>query len=91
MRIQVGALGVAGGVLWGATVFLVGLASLIWPGYGADFLRLVASIYPGYHAGPGFGQVVVGAMYAVVDGFVGGLLLGWLYNVFAGRAAGRPA
>jgi hypothetical protein len=58
-------------VVWGAVVFLVGVAHLLWPGYGGAFLDLIASIYPGYHVG-GFATVIVGTLYAALDGGVGG-------------------
>jgi len=79
MRLNLKALAIALGIGWGAGVFVVGLAHLLWPPYGASFLDLVASIYPGYHVG-GFGSVIIGTLYAVVDGAVGGIALGWIYN-----------
>jgi ABC-type phosphate transport system permease subunit len=71
-------------ILWGLGVFLVGLANLTWSGYAAAFLNLLASIYPGYHAAGSFGDLIVGTLYAVLDGAVGGLIFGWLYN-YLGR------
>jgi hypothetical protein len=50
MKINVKALTLTGGILWGAAVFLAGIANLIWPGYAATFLEVMASIYPGYEA-----------------------------------------
>jgi hypothetical protein len=65
-------------------MFLTGIANLIWPSYGQEFLRLMASVYPGYHATPSFGQVIVGTLYGLVDGAVGGAIFAWLYNWCAG-------
>lgn len=79
MRLNLKALAITLGVGWGTGVFVVGLAHLLWPTYGASFLDLVASIYPGYHVG-GFGSVIIGTLYAAVDGAVGGFVLGWIYN-----------
>jgi hypothetical protein len=31
------------------------------------------------------GSVVVGAIYALVDGLIGGAILGWLYNLIVGE------
>jgi hypothetical protein len=59
------------------------MLNLVWPSYGREFLQLVASIYPGYHATPSFGQVIVGTLYALVDGAVGGAIFAWLYNRLA--------
>lgn len=72
-------------ILWGACLFIVGVANMIWPDYGRDFLQLTASIYPGYHPGNGVGSVIVGTLYALVDGCVGGAVFGWLYNLVAGE------
>ena len=34
-----------------------GITDLIWPFYAVDFLEILESIYPGYHAAQGFGSV----------------------------------
>jgi hypothetical protein len=45
---------------------------------------MIDSIYPGYQYGSwGFGGVIVGTLYAAVDGFVMGIIFAWLYNLFA--------
>jgi hypothetical protein len=68
------------GILWGASVFFVGVANLFWSGYGMDFLHLLSSLYPGYEAGRNFTQVVIATLYALVDGVVGGAVFAWIYN-----------
>jgi hypothetical protein len=90
MRFNLKALAVALGIGWGAGVFFVGVAHLLWPGYGGPFLDLMASIYPGYHIG-GFGQVIIGTLYAVLDGAVCGAIIGWLYNAASGAGAPRAS
>ena len=91
MKLSIRALVFAAAVLWGATVLVVGLANVLWPPYGQAFLTMLDSIYPGYHATGSAGSVAVGTMYAAVDGAIGGLLFGWLYNFCAGccRSAGQ--
>ncbi|MFQ5845021.1 MAG: hypothetical protein ACE5JG_08540 [Planctomycetota bacterium] len=88
MRLSVKGMAVAAALVWGGlAMFLTGVANLAW-GYGEHFLKLMASVYPGYD-GPGdFGQVVVGALYGALDGAIAGGLFAWLYNLFAAR---RPA
>ena len=86
MRLSVRALALSFGVLWGAAVFLVGIGHLIWPGYGTAMLELAASVYPGYSVG-GFGSVIVGTLYALVDGAIAGAVLAWLYNALLGAGA----
>jgi hypothetical protein len=87
MKLNLKALVVSLAVLWGGCVFLAGLANLLWSGYAAAFLKLLASIYPGYHASATFGDLVVGTLYAVLDGAAGGLIFGCLYNYLAGELA----
>ena len=85
MKLNLKALVLAVGILWALVVLLVGAANLIWPGYGVAFLQLMASIYPGYHATSSIGDVIVGTLYALVDGAIVGLVFGLLYNWFAGK------
>ena len=87
MKVNIKALGFTAALLWGGIVFLVGLGNLGISGYGTSFLNVVASIYPGYHGTPLFFDVIVGTLYALVVGFIGGLVAGWLYNLFVGRMA----
>ena len=85
MMLNVKALGIASGLLWGACILVIGLANLAWPGYGLAFLDLAASIYPGYEVG-GFGSVIWGTLYGLVDGAIAGIIVAWLYNKFAGSS-----
>ena len=82
MRLNIRALGFGFGIVWGGAILFVGIANLIWPDYGVACLQLAASIYPGYDATGSVGQVIVGTLYGLLDGFVGGLIFGWLYNYF---------
>jgi len=83
MKLDVKAFAITAGLLWAAAVFLVGIGNLVVPGYGGAFLELIASIYPGYVALPSFGRVIVGTLYALVDGAIAGLAFAWLYNRLA--------
>jgi hypothetical protein len=81
MKLNVKAVAFASAVLWGVlAMFLTGMANLIWPTYGQNFLQLMASVYPGYNAAPSLLQVMVGALYGIADGAIGGALFAWLYN-----------
>ena len=87
MRLNITAMAIAFGLLWGACVLTVAAANVIWPSYGQALLQLCASIYPGYRPGTGIGSVVTGTIYALVDGAIGGAIFAWLYNLFAARNA----
>jgi hypothetical protein len=51
------------------------------------FLQVVASIYPGYDATRSIGVVIVGTLYALVDGAIFGLILGGLYNLLVSKGS----
>ena len=82
MKINVKALAVASAILWGAAMLGMGLANLIWSGYGQQFLQTVASVYVGYHATRSIAEVIVGTLYGAVDGLIAGAVFAWLYNQF---------
>ncbi len=85
MKLNVKALAITGALIWGIlAMLLTGIANLIWPSYGREFLQVMASVYPGYHATRSFAQVIVGTLYGLVDGAVCGAVVAWLYNCFAG-------
>ena len=83
MKLNIKALAIAAGLLWGGAILMVALGNLISPDYGVAFLSLVASVYPGYTPSTGVGSVVIGTVYGFVDGAIGGLIFGWLYNALA--------
>jgi hypothetical protein len=83
MKFNVIRFGCAVASIWGLVVFLVGLANLLWPTYGVEFLKIIDSIYPGYHFGEwGLGGVIVGTLYAIVDAWVIGVIFALIYNKF---------
>jgi hypothetical protein len=84
MRFCVKSLGLTVAILWAAAFFLTGVAQQIWPAYGVGFLEMMGSFYPGYTLG-GFGSVIVGTLYALVDGFICGAIFAWLYNTLAAK------
>lgn len=49
-------------------MLFVGLIHIADPSYGADFLRIMSSVYPGADTAPTLGPVLLGALYGFVDG-----------------------
>ncbi|MFZ3210421.1 MAG: bacteriophage holin [Terriglobales bacterium] len=86
MKVNTKALALACAILWGAAMLVMTLANLLWGSYGQDFLQLMASVYPGYHASRSIGEVIVGTLYGVTDGLIGGAVFAWLYNSFVKAA-----
>ena len=88
MKLNVKAAAIALALVWGIlAMFLTGLLNLIWSGYGRGFLDVMASVYPGYSATGGFGNLIVGTIYGLADGAIAGAVYAWLYN----RLAHAPA
>jgi hypothetical protein len=80
MKLNVKGVALTFGLLWGGAMLVVGVVNMISSGYGQLFLATMASLYPGYYVSGSFGDVVVGALYGLVDGAIGGAVLAWLYN-----------
>ncbi len=75
----------ASAILWGACMLAVGLVNLAFPPYGADFLRMMSSIYPGFHDSRTISEVLLGAAYGVIDGAILGYFFGLLYRWVSGQ------
>lgn len=76
----------ASAILWGACMLVVGLVNLTFPSYGGDFLRMMSSIYPGFHDSRTIVEVLLGTVYGVIDGAVAGYVFGLLYRWISGRS-----
>jgi len=74
-------------ILWGGCLLFVGLVNLAAPSYGVDFLRMMSSVYPGFHTTHTLGEVILGTIYGFVDGAIAGCLFAWLYNWIKGAGA----
>jgi hypothetical protein len=77
------ALGLAFGVAWGVLALFTGLAAWLF-GWGTAFVELIASLYIGY--APTLAGSVIGALWALADGFIAGVVIAWLYNKCSGAS-----
>lgn len=84
MKLNLKAVALTSAILWGGGVLLTSLANIAWLGYGQAFLDVLASVYPGYYATASLSQAFIATFWSVVDGLLGGLVFGWLYNCLAG-------
>jgi hypothetical protein len=92
MKLNVTAAAITLALVWGVlAMFLTGVANLVWPPYGQELLQAMASVYPGYKATASFGQVIIGALYGMLDALVAGAILAWVYNFFVARLGGAKA
>lgn len=85
MKLNLKAFMLTAGIFWALAIFLTGIANLLSAGYGSMFLQVIASVYPGYQASGSFWDLIVGTLYALVDGAFSGLIFAWLYNFLLGR------
>lgn len=86
MKLDTRALAATCSLLWGGAVLGVGIANQVKPEYGGGFLRIIASIYPGFHPDHGRGQLALGTTYALLDGALCGAAFGWTYNRLVPRS-----
>ena len=91
MRLNLRALTLAAAVIGGLAILFTGIANMLGSGYGAGFLGLLSTLYPGYEASGTLVDLLVGTLYALADGAVVGLLFGFLYNRFLGQGSVEKA
>lgn len=82
MKLNTKALALSCGIFW-AVMFLFVAVLNAFTGYGSAFIKVVHSIYPGYHGDTTPVQIAMGTAYAFVDGIIGGAIFSWIYNKLA--------
>lgn len=79
-KLSIFGFGLAIGIIWGIGMLLIGL--LGWSAdYGLAFINAIGSIYIGFEATL-LGSII-GGIWGLIDGFVCGVLVAWLYNCFS--------
>ncbi|PIR20221.1 MAG: hypothetical protein COV45_07745 [Deltaproteobacteria bacterium CG11_big_fil_rev_8_21_14_0_20_47_16] len=79
MKLNVRALALALGMVWGIGVFSLGIMAMF--NWGADAVGALSSVYIGYS--PTIVGSLIGLVWAFIDGSVCGLLIAWFYNKFS--------
>lgn len=82
MILNVKALGIAAGLLWGLGIFF-GTWYMIFLYGCSDTPTVLGRIYLGHALTP-LGSII-GLGWGLLDGFIAGALLAWLYNRIAAR------
>ena len=82
MRLNVMAFAITTSLVWGVGVFLCAWWIIAFDGQGVD-LGVISHMYRGFTATPM--GTVIGLVWALADGFFGGLIFAWLYNLLCGR------
>lgn len=83
MKLNVWALALTGGILWGGTLFVITWWIILFDGPTGDPTCL-SLIYRGYNVSP-LGSLI-GLAWGIIDGLIGGALFAWVYNWFAGKS-----
>jgi len=79
MELRKRALGMALGLVWGLAVMLGTWWLLIW-GYEGEIMAKLSHFYIGYSYS--WGGAVIGLIWGFVDGFIAGVLIAWIYDLF---------
>ena len=68
--------GLACGLFWAVTVMFFGLIAMF--GWGIPIQNILSSVYRGYE--PSIKGLIIGGLWALVDGFIGGYIFAWIWN-----------
>ena len=85
MKLNVKAFALTCGIIWGIALFMLTWIIIAFEGITAD-RTLIGLVYRGYNISP-LGSIV-GLIYALIDGAVGGAIFAWLYNFIVARTSG---
>jgi hypothetical protein len=86
MKLDVKAMAITLGLIWGVALFGMTWWVILFDGATGE-PTLIGRLYRGYSISP-MGSVI-GLIWAVPDGFIGGALIAWMYNFFA-ASPGAP-
>lgn len=86
MKLNVVAFALACALVWGVGLFLMTWWIIAFEGATGE-PTLLGKCYRGYSISP-IGSLV-GLVWALFDGLVGGAIFAWLYNLIAGRSTPR--
>jgi len=79
-KMDVKAFGLSLGIVWGASVMLMGFICMI-SGWGGSFVDAMGKFYPGYQAT--LLGCVIGGAFGFIDMGIAGVVIAWLYNKFS--------
>ena len=88
MRLNIKAFGLTCGLFWGFGLFLLTWWIIVFEGPSVD-PTFIGRIYRGYSLTPT--GSFIGLIWALLDGFIGGVIFAWLYNLIIGRIATKAA
>ena len=88
MKLNVKAFALTSGIVWGLGLFFLTWWVMAFDGATGE-PTLIGQVYRGYNISP-MGSIV-GLIWAFIDGWVGGAIFAWLYNIIAARTSPKDA
>ncbi len=85
MKLSIRGIALTMGLLGAACMLAVGIVNMITPNYGADFLNMMSSVYPGFHYSRTWMSVLIGTVYGFMDGSIGGWVFASIYDWIVGE------
>ena len=82
MKLNIKAFALACGLIWGLGLFLLTWWLIAFEGATGE-VTWIGRLYRGYTISP-MGSVI-GLIWALIDGLVGGAIFAWLYNFITAR------
>lgn len=76
-KLNVKALGLTLGIVWGSGVLILGLLSM-YMNWGWSLVELIGSVYIGYNST--IVGTLIGTIWGFCDGAICGVLIAWVYN-----------
>ncbi len=86
MKLNVKALALSFGLVWGLGLFILTWWIIAFDGATGE-VTLIGRVYRGYNISP-MGSVI-GMLWGFIDGLIGGAIFAWLYNLIASRMPDR--
>lgn len=78
LRLDVQKFGISMGVVCAISLIAITILASTPYGFGSEVIDLVKTFYPGYSKEPA--GMLIGAIWAFIDGLVFGALLAYIYN-----------
>jgi len=82
MKLNVKALTLTAGLVWGFGLFFLTLWVMLFEGATGD-VTFIGRFYIGYNIS--FTGALIGLVWAFFDGAIGGAIFAWLYNMLSGK------
>ena len=79
MNLNIKAMAIAFGLVWGISIFVITWCIILLEG-SSDTATFIGKFYIGYSLTP-VGSLI-GLMWGIIDGAIGGVMFGWIYNRF---------